>query len=212
MKTIISTAVGIALATPAFAGYTISVGSAPAPTYGTTLTFDEVGGPTGSGIATDAWQSSHGVSSLQAGDGNNNVGNFSTTPGYGWLPDNNVLIGNFGIFMNFDNDVTEFSAQVWDNGGPADFFAGGMLVALKNDGAEVASLLVDPPAFGGVGDSWYNITTDGGSTFDEIVFVGFAFVSPQTIMGEASWNAVPAPGAFALLGLGGLAATRRRRA
>ncbi|MBZ0171276.1 MAG: PEP-CTERM sorting domain-containing protein [Phycisphaerales bacterium] len=212
MKTIITTTICAALATPAMAGYTIDLGSTPAPTYGTTLTFDEAGGPVGSGIPTDAWSASHGISSMQAGDGNNVVGNFSTTPGYGWLPDNNVFVGNFGIFMNFENDLTEFSAQVWDNGGPADFIAGGMILVLRNDGADVANLFVDPPAFGGVGDSWYNITTDGGSVFDEVLFVGFAFVSPQTIMGEASWNAVPAPGALALLGLGGLAATRRRRA
>lgn len=213
MKNLLITAACAATtAAPAMAGYTISVGSDPAPTYGTTLNFDEAGGPTGVGIASDAWQASKGISSMLAGDSNNTVGNFSTTPGFGWLPDSNVFAGNFGIFMNFDNDLTEFSAQVWDNAGPASFFSGGMLVVLRNNGVEVGSLFVENPAYGGVGDSWFNITTDSGSTFDEVAFVGFAFVSPLTIMDNASWNVVPAPGAFALMGLGGLAATRRRRA
>jgi hypothetical protein len=124
-------------------------------------------------------------------------------PGFGWLPDSNAFIGGFGVFMNFENDITEMSAQVWDNSGPATLFGGGMFLVLLNDGVEVSFNLIENPAFGGVGDSWFNITTDGGDVFDEVRFVGAGFAGPLTIMGQASWNAVPAPGAAALLGLGG---------
>jgi hypothetical protein len=69
-----------------------------------------------------------------------------------------------------------------------------MFVVLLNDGVEVSFNIVDP-AFGGAGDSWFNITTDGGDVFDEVRFVGAGFAGPLTIMGQASWNVVPAPGA-----------------
>jgi len=52
----------------AFAGYTISQGSS-APTYtDRSLNFDEPGGPTGM-VSPNAWALSHGITSLQAGDG-----------------------------------------------------------------------------------------------------------------------------------------------
>lgn len=211
MKNLLIAAACAATASPALAGYTVTSSDAPAPTYSTTLNFDEGGVPVGTAIGSDAF-ASFGVSSLAAGDGFNRIENFSSTPGFGWLPDSNAFIGGFGVFMNFENDITEFSAQVWDNSGPATLFGGGMFLVLLNDGVEVSFNLIENPAFGGVGDSWFNITTDGGDVFDEIRFVGAGFAGPLTIMGEASWNAVPAPSAFALLGLGGLVATRRRRA
>jgi hypothetical protein len=184
-----------------------------APTYATTLNFDEVGGPTGP-TSTDAWLASHGVTSLQAGDANSQVLNLSGTPGYGWLPDSNVFVGGFGVFMNFENDLTDFSAQIWDNAGPASGFSGGMLVVALNDGAEVGSLFVDLPVFGLSGDenTWFNVSATDGMVFDEIRVVGFAFVAPQTLIDNISWNAVPAPGSLAVLALGGVACSRRRRA
>ncbi len=185
---LISAACAATAAAPALAGYTVTGSETPAPTYSTTLTFDEGGVPVGVALPTDAF-ASFGVSSLMAGDGFNRIDNFSAQPGFGWLPDSNAFIGGFGVFMNFDTDITEMSAQVWDNSGPATLFGGGMIVALYNDGNEVS----------------FNVV-------DQVRFVGLGFAGPLTILGQASWNAVPAPGALALLGLGGIAAGRRRRA
>jgi hypothetical protein len=211
MKTVIIAAACASLAAPALAGYNFAATSGPAPTYSTTLTFDEPGGPTGAGLPIDSWSASYGVSVLQAGVGPGNVLNLSTEPGFGWLPNNNIFYAPFGVFMTFENDLTEFSAQVWDNAGPATFIGGGQFIGLYNDGVEVATFFVNNPAFGGVGSPWYNITTDGGSVFDEVRFVGNTFGFPETFMDSVSWNAVPAPGALAAAGLAGLLVSRRRR-
>ena len=200
---------GSMLAAPAFADVTVSVG-ASAPTYGTTLSFDEPGGPTGEFLPSNSW-SGIGIGSLGAGDGNNFVANLNANPGFGWLPDNNVFVGNFGVFIEFDTDVTEFSAQVWDNGGPADFISGGMIAVAQKDGVDVGSFFWETPVFGTAGDNWFDITTTGGDSFDRVVFVGFAFVSPLTIIDNISFNTVPAPGASLVLGCGLLGAARRRR-
>lgn len=194
---------------PAMGDVNVSVGSS-APTYGTTLNFDEPAGPTGEFIPTDAW-SGLGISSLQAFDGNNNVSNLNSTPGFGWLPDNNVFVGNFGLAFEFENDVTEFSAQVWDNAGPADFISGGMIAVAQKDGVDVGSFFWEFPIFGTGDDNWFNFTTTGGDSFDRVAFVGFAFVSPVTIIDNVSFNTVPAPSAGMVLGLGLLGASRRRR-
>ncbi|MFG0314963.1 MAG: hypothetical protein ACF8LL_12380, partial [Phycisphaerales bacterium] len=146
-RTQLTTLLGLGLAASAsLAGVDISVG-ASAPTYGTTLNFDEPGGPTGEFIPNDAW-SGIGISAITAFDGNNIVNNLSSTPGYGWLPDNNVFVGNFGVAFEFENDVTEFSAQVWDNAGPADFISGGMIAVAERDGVEVGSFFWEFPVFG----------------------------------------------------------------
>lgn len=210
MKFTITASALAALAAPALADYNIQASASPAPTYATTLDFNEGGVPIGAALALDAF-SSFGVSSLAAGDGFNRIDDFSTQPGYGWLPAGNAFIGGYGVFMNFDTDLTEMSAQVWDNSAPANLLGGGLYIVLFNDGVEVSFDTVEP-VFGSTGDSWYNITTTGGDVFDEVRFVGANFAGPLTILGEASWNTVPAPAAAALLGLGGLVAARRRRA
>lgn len=202
--------IGLAVAAaPTLADVTVSVG-ASAPTYGTSLNFDEPGGPTGSGIAQNSW-SSIGISALYGLDGNTFVDNLNGNPGFGWLPDNNVMVGNFGLAVEFDTDVTEFSAQVWDNAGPADFISGGMIAIAEKDGVEVGSFFWEFPIFGPGGDNWFNFTTTDGDSFDRVAFVGFAFVSPQTIIDNISFNTVPVPGTATLLGCGLLAASRRRR-
>lgn len=208
---IVSAATGV-IASGAAADVTVTQGDS-APTYSTTLNFDEPGGPVGGGLSSDAWLVSHGVTSLAAGDGFNQVANFSGDPGFGWLPDSNAFVGGFGVFMNFENDLSEFSAQIWDNAGPADFFSGGLAILAFDDGAEVANAFFEFPVFGVAGDAgtWFNITTTDGSKFDEIRIVGLAFVGPLTIADNMSWNVVPAPGSLAVLALGGLTASRRRR-
>ena len=117
---------------------TVSQGSS-AITYSTTLNFDELGGPTGA-VSTDAW-AALGVTELQSGDGAPSVGDNS---GAGpWIGTSNSFFGNFGIFMTFDSDLTNFSAQIWDPSGPGSFFGGGMIGVAFNDGVEVGSFFSD---------------------------------------------------------------------
>jgi len=176
-------------------------------TYSTTLDFDEVGGPTGPGIANNAW-AGVGISDMAAGDGNNFVGDNAALFGP-WIGTGNSFFGNFGIFMTFDSDLTNFSGQVWDPSGPPSLFGGGLGVFVFNDGNQVADLILEP-SWGGVGDEWIDISADGGMVFDEIRLVGFGF-DPTTFADNLSWNAVPAPSSMALLGLSGFVASRRRR-
>jgi hypothetical protein len=125
-----------------------------------------------------------------------------------WLGDGNSFFGNFGVFITFDNDVTAFSAQVWDPSGPPSPIGGGLIVAVWNDGVEVTSTVIEP-AWGTDVGSWLDIVGDGGTAFDEVRFVGLGF-DPSTFTDNLSWTPVPAPGAIALLGLAGLAGRRRR--
>ncbi|MGP1346549.1 MAG: hypothetical protein ACTS3F_07775 [Phycisphaerales bacterium] len=203
--------VSAAGAAPAIASYTITQGTS-APSYATTLNFDEPGGPTGL-VATDAW-ASLGLAEMQAGDSAPFVGDFSAaTP---WVNDGNAFYGNFGVFMTFSTDLTALSLQVWDPSGPPSFFGGGLNVILFNDGAEVWDLFVQTgdiatPAWGGLGDEWFDITATDGMVFDEVRILGFSF-SPTTYADNISWTAVPAPANAALFVLAGLGAARRRRA
>jgi hypothetical protein len=202
---------------PVLGGYTITQGSSATPYTDHVLNFDEVGGPTGV-VSADAWLGSHGIAELQAGDLVPQVDNYDATlgGGGGWLGGNtNAFFGNFGVFMMLDHDATEMSMQIWDPSGPPSFFGGGLNVFLFNDGVQVHDLFVQngdiaTPAWGGIGDSWFDITTSGGDVFDEVRILGFGF-GPTTVMDDLSWNQVPAPGALALFGLAGLGARRRRR-
>jgi hypothetical protein len=181
--------------------------SSSGTTYGTTLNFDEAGGPTGPGIANNAW-AGVGLADMAAGDGNNFVGDNATLFGP-WIGTGNSFFGNFGIFMTFDSDLTNFSGQFWDPSGPPSPMGGGLAVFVFNDGTEVANSFVTP-SWAGVGDEWIDISASGGMVFDEIRVLGFGF-DPTTFADNLSWNAVPAPSGLALLGLAGIGATRRRR-
>lgn len=198
----------LASAATAQAAVTITQG-ASAPTYSTTLNFDEPGGPTGSVPAT-AW-TAYGISRLESGTGPDTfVTTMTSTPGFGWLGTGNVAYGPFGVFITFGGDLTEFSARYWDSSGPGGPFGGGAAAVALRDGVEVGSFFIASPAYGGVGNPWINITTSGGSTFDEVRLLGFGFF-PEAYVDDLSWNAVPAPAsaaAFALLGAG---LARRRR-
>lgn len=200
-------AAAAAIGGSASAAYTITPQAGPAPTYSTVLNFDEVGGPTGSNVASGAW-ASIGITSFISGTGVNSVSNQNgTSP---WLPNNNVYWAPFGAFINFSSDLSALSFQAWDTSGPPTFMGGGMAVRLYNDSVEVASSPVLTPAWGGTGNSWFNITTTDGSAFDEVRILGFGF-SPNTYVDNMSWNAVPAPGVMAALGLAGLVSSSRRR-
>ena len=182
---------------------------ASAPTYSTTLTFDEVGGPTGMNVASNSW-AGIGLASIISGEGSNAVTQVNANPGFDWLGDGNVFYGPFGVFMTFDSDLTEFSAQYWDSSGPATFNGGGAIVVAVNDGVEVGSFFITNPAFAGVGLTSIHITTDNGSVFDEVRFAGFGFF-PEAYVDNISWNAVPAPASVMLAGLALVGGARRRR-
>jgi hypothetical protein len=204
---ILTASLGLLLtAVPASAAVTVTQQAAPAPTYSITLNFDEVGGPVGL-APTNAWNLSHGITLAQGGASNVQVNNYNGS--FAWLPNNNAAFGPFGLFWNFSTDMTEMSFQAWDTSGPATPFGGGMAVVLFDNGAEVGSTFVSP-AWGGVGNTWYNITTSAGSVFDEVRVLGFGF-SPDTYMDNMSWNVVPGPGGLMMLAVAGLVGPRRRR-
>ena len=211
LKTAIVVAAAGAVSSSALADYTITQQNVPAPTYSTMLNFDEDGGPTGP-VPTDAW-ASLGLAEMQAGDRNPIVDAFSAENP--WINDGNAFFGNFGVFMTFDSPLTDLSVQVWDPSGEPSFFGGGLNVVLFNDGEQVWDLFVQngdiaEPAWGGLGDSWFNINATDGMEFDEVRILGFGF-TPFTYVDNISWNAVPTPGTLAIAGLAGLGAFRRRR-
>lgn len=195
-----------AFTAPAAASITITQSGAAAPTYTTTLNFDEPGGPTGADVPANAWAGSHNITSFVSGAGANAVGDNSAATGQG----TNSYWGPFGVFINFGQDLTALSMQAWDNSGQPTPFGGGAAMIALNDGIEVGSLFVTP-AIGGAGDSWYHITTTGGSVFDEVRFLGFAFAGPNSYVDNLSWNAVPEPTSLSLLALGAIGLLSRRR-
>ena len=194
-----------AFSVPAMASITITQSGVAAPTYTTTLNFDEPGGPTGNDVPANAWAASHNITSVVSGAGANSVNDNSASTGQG----TNSYWGPFGVFINFGQDLTAMSLQAWDNSGSPTPFGGGAAMVALNDGLEVGFLFVTP-AFGGVGQSWYDITTTGGSVFDEVRFLGFGF-APNSYVDNLSWNAVPEPTSLSLLALGAIGVLARRR-
>lgn len=146
---------------------------------------------------------------MQAGDSTPFVGD-NDTPNGGWgLGTGNSFYGAFGVFMTFSTDLDALSLQVWDPSGAPSPIGGGAVAFTYNDGVEVSNFAFEP-AWGGLGDTWLNITADGGMVFDEVRILGFGFF-PTTVVDNLSWNAVPTPRAAALMGVAGLASARRRR-
>jgi hypothetical protein len=190
----------------ALGGITITQNNTGATYTDYTLNFDEPGGPTGF-IPPDTWLLSHGLT-IQAGDGNGQVEDWATLTGQPWIGTGNSYFGNFGVFMNFQPDLTEFAVQIWDPSGPPGPMGGGLAVYVFDDGVEVASLFTTP-AWGGIGDEWFDITTDGGDTFDEVRILGWGFF-PTTYADNLSWNVIPEPGSLMLLAAGLVTVLRRR--
>lgn len=190
----------------AWAGVIITQGSS-APTYGTTLNFDEPGTPTGV-VPTTQWLGSHGVT-IDAGDGVPYVApeDLINTP---WINSGNSFFGNYGVFATFSQPLTALSVQVWDPSGPPSPFGGGLGVFLFSNGNMLDDYGFGEPAWGGIGDSWWNITTTAGTTFDEVRILGFGFF-PTTYADNFSWQVVPEPTSLGLFGLGALTFLRRTR-
>ncbi len=210
--TIICAAVGTAIAvSPAsHAAYTITQQAAPAPTYNNLLTFDEPGSPTGV-VPSNNWLSSHGVTITDGVNGPNAaVADFSGS--MPWLNTGNMLEGTFGNFLTFESPTSAMSFQAWDPSGVPDFFGAGLTIVLTDAADNILAFEQFTGAWGGIGDTWFDITTTGGDTFEKVTIFNNSF-SPQTYVDNISYvKSVPAPGALALLGFAGVAARRRRRA
>ncbi len=207
-RTTVTLLLAIASSMPAiaFGNYTITQSATPT-TYSTTLNFDEPGGPTGIGLPDNAFDS-YGISALVAGDGNNVVAD-NTVAGP-WIGTGNSFFGNFGVFITFAGDLTEFSTNVWDPSGKPSPFGGGLGVFVFDDGVEVTSFFTEP-AWGGLGDPAIDIAASGGMVFDEVRILGFGF-GPTTYVDDLSWNLVPEPGCGLLtIAFGILIGLRRRQ-
>ena len=207
MNLIIGVATASLVALPAMGGYNV-VNGPTAPQYGTLVTWDEGIAPTGTLLNGDEYLPTHGITfNTGAGDGGV-IDDWDTAYG-GWgLGTDLTHWGNFGTHIQYNQDITESSLQIWNNG--TDPFFGGISIFIFNDGVELTSFFFIP-AWGGFGDSWYNITADGGDTFDEIRIVDWDFASVGVFTDNISWTAtVPSPGALALLALAGLVSRRRR--
>lgn len=195
---------GVGLAASAHAAVTITQGTS-APSYENTLTFDEVGGPSGPNVPGNSW-AYKGITVLEAGTGVND-GFVGVTPGFGT---GKAYSGTWGVFFTFAQPIQSLSIQWKDDSGPASFFGGGAAIVAKDAmGNDLQLLFITNPA--GVGSSnWFNITTTGGSTFSQLACLGYDNF-PTSTVDNVSWS-IPAPGSAALMGLSGLLALRRRRA
>lgn len=176
--------------------------STSAPTYANVITFDEVGGPTGT-VPGNSWVSM-GVTEIAAGVGPNDgfVGN---PPGF---DTGNAYSGFFGVFITFPQPITSLSIQWRDDSPAASPFGGGAAIVAKDAmGNELQSLFLSNPST--TTSTWFNIVSTDGSSFSQLACLGFGNF-PNSTIDNLSW-AIPAPGTAALLGLGGLCAARRRR-
>lgn len=198
-----------ALTTSGGAAIQITQQAAPAPTYSTTLTFDEPGTPTGL-VSSDYWQASHGVTITDGVNPNATVIADFSSSGTPWIGTGNAMEGNFGIFMTFDNDVSAMSFQAWDPSGEPDFFGNGLTVVVTDAADNILAFEQFTGAWGGIGDTWINITTTGGDSFSKATIFNNSF-TPFSYIDNVSFNTVPAPGALALLGIAGTTVRRRRR-
>jgi len=142
---------------------------------------------------------------LFSGDGSNFVGNNSAATGQG----TNSYYGPYGVNIKFSQDLASLSFQGWDSSGPPTFFGGGALAVAFDNGTQVGFVSVTP-AWSGAGKSWYNITTDGGSVFDEIAFYGNGNF-PESVVDNLSWTVAPEPSSVALLSVASIGVLRRRR-
>lgn len=195
---------------PAIAGYTVTQSSNAAPTYNQLLTFDEPGTPTGA-VSSDHYASlgltmSSGVdaSSFFIGD---------VSAGLPWVGAGNVAGGGFGLFLEFSPGTTAVSFQAWgDAGNPGPFGGGIWIWVLDGDGNVLSDFDVFEPAWGGLGDTWYNVTASDGDTIQYLLTNNNSMIGSETFIDNLSWQtAIPAPGALALFGVAGLVGVRRRR-
>lgn len=215
------------ICSPAFAGYVATQTVAPAPAYGTTLNFDEVGGPvpgTYPGNYHTNWNASHGVDVrinfpgqfLFLGDVGAEAHPLPTNPGD--IGTANAIYGDGGLSLHFVNPTTELSFRGWGeapgNGPNATFlilYSGGSEVFNSSSFANGMPRM-EWPGNGNSQGEWYNVVATGGDTFDEVRFFTQSFSLNDTAMDDLSWNSVPEPTSLMLLSsVFGIAMLRRRR-
>lgn len=209
--TLTTAAIGAALvlSAPASAGYNVTQTAAPAPAYSTLINFESA--PAGANPSNT--YSGLGLSMYSGVD----PSGFGVADGNGiwpWLPasNGNVAAGNFGLFLDFAPGATSVSFQAWGDAGAPSMFGGGIWVwVLDGQGNVISNADVFTPAWGGIGNTWYNVTTTGGSTIEHLLISNNSNIGSETIIDNLSWTPAPAPGAFALLGVAGLVGGRRRR-
>lgn len=206
----LAAASGAALLATAAAPAAISItqSAAPAPTYSTLLTFDEPGTPTGL-VPSNYW-ASYGLTITDGVNGNNTVID-DVTGTFPWVGTGNVDVGTFGVYMTFDQEVTEMSFQAWDPSGPPSPFGNGLYIYLTDIDDNIIGFGSFTGAWGGIGDTWFDVTTTGGDTFRKAIIFNNSF-DPTTFVDNVSWNIVPGPGSLCVLALGFLGGVRRRRA
>lgn len=201
----------VVVVTPGHAAFTITQQAAAAPTYSIALNFDEPATPTGL-VPSNYWSSSHGITIIDGVNGPNTIIN-DVSGTYPWINSGNANVGNFGVNMTFDSPIASMSFQAWDPSGPPSFFGNGLTIILMDINENVLDFQQFTGAWGGIGDTWIDITTSGGDSFEKVIAFNNSF-DPLTIVDNLSWTKapVPAPGAFALLGAAGMIIRRRRRA
>lgn len=194
----------------ALGDYTVTQSSSPAPTYDQLLTFDEPGTPTGS-VPSDHY-ASIGLTMFSGVDPNA-FAIADVTGVFPWVGTGNIAAGSFGLFLEFSAGTTAVSFQGWGDAGAPGPFGGGFWVwVLDGDGNVLSDFDTFEPAWGGLGDTWYNVTATGGDDIRYLLINNNSSIGSETFIDNLSWQpAIPAPGALALLGVAGLIGVRRRR-
>jgi len=128
---------------------------------------------------------------------------FDVTGGAGAQPWSIDTLGSTNTGGSFGDDDTELGL----------FDSAGNLIASNDDedfGAGILTSLLDSATVGALADGTYYVAV---GSFNTVYGAGFAADSTSTATGTnvVNFSFVPAPSSVALLGLGGLAAIRRRR-
>ncbi|MCA9272493.1 MAG: PEP-CTERM sorting domain-containing protein [Phycisphaerales bacterium] len=128
---------------------------------------------------------------------------FDLTDGAGALPWSISTAGSTNTGGSFGDDDTEIGL----------YDAAGNLIATNDDedfGAGILTSLLDDSTVGALADGTYYVAV---GNFNTVYNAGFDATSTSTAEGtsKVTFSFVPAPSSVALLGLGGLAAIRRRR-
>ena len=202
-------AASLCMATTAPAAFTITQQAAAAPTYSNVITFDEPGTPVG--VVNKNWWADNLGMAVTIEDAVNPNAVAISDPAEAWLGTGNVAGGIFGIYQIVftGGNATSMSFQAWDSSGAPNFFGNGLRVVLLDANNNQLANQAFTGAWGGVGNSWFNVTTTDGSSFSKVAIYNNTSFHP-TYVDNVSWN-VPGPGALALFGLAGVIRRGRRR-